>query len=312
LLRTEVLRNRTTSTLLGQGGGLWISHANVRIEDSTIDGNVSPTTGGGVMLSETQTQLRTNLVVTGSTISNNIAGEDPEGNPPLIGGGGGGIYNAGGSMDIENTTIAFNAARPGTLPIASGRGGGVENAPKLSAPRTTILTNCTVAYNESDLGQLYSTVLGDSSGLLVANTLIAQAPGGDPNCAPVGHPGGAGVVSLGGNISSDASVCNLKPMELGDQIGVADPGLADMLADNGGETDTLAIEEGSPAVGGSQAVNCPAKDQRGSPRKPVCDVGAYELADALAIPKGLLQAAVDDPDGVVGPVVPVLREVAGI
>lgn len=312
LIRTEVLRNRTTSSLLGQGGGIWISHANARIVDSTIDGNISPTTGGGVMLSETQSQLRTNLVVTGSTISNNVAGEDPEGNPPLIGGVGGGIYNAGGSMDIENTTIAFNAARPGSLPIPSGQGGGVQNTPKLSSPRTTALTNCTVAYNEAELGQLYSTVLGDSSGLLIANTLVAQAPGGGPDCAPVGHPGGAGVVSLGGNISSDGSVCNLKPMELGDQAGVADPGLAEALADNGGETDTLAIEEGSPAIGRGQALHCPAEDQRGSPRKPLCDVGAYETVDALAIPKGLLQAAVDNPEGDVGAVVPVLREAAGL
>src|SRR6185295_10614716 len=117
-----------------------------------------------------------------------------------------------------------------------------------------------------------------NSGLLVANTLIVGEPGGDPNC-PTTTPGGLGVVSLGGNISSDASICNLKPNELDDQVGVTDSGLAADLADNGGETLTLSIPENSPAVGAGLAINCPVTDQRGVDRPTPCAVGAFEPGD---------------------------------
>ena len=276
LIRTDVLRNRTTDETLGQGGGIWSSHANVKVIDSTIDGNIASAAGGGVLSSETQSQLDANLTISGSTISNNIAGLTGSDGATLIGGSGGGIYNGGGAMDVENCTIAGNEARPGTLPIPSGQGGGVYNLPTISNPKTTLLTNCTVAYNVAQVGsQLYASVISDSSGLLMANTLIVGAAGGDPNC-PVGVPGGIAMVSVGGNISSDDSICNLKPTELGDQVGVTDSGLAEALADNGGETLTLSIPADSPAVGAGFAINCPQTDQRGFDRPLPCAVGAFE------------------------------------
>jgi CSLREA domain-containing protein len=278
LLRTEILRNRATDENLGQGGGIWSSHANVRIVDSTIDGNIASTIGGGILSSETQSQLRTNLTITGSTISNNIAGLTGTGGAYLIGGSGGGIASAGGAMDVENSTIANNDARPGTLPTPSGQGGGVHNVTKIGNPKTTQLTNSTVAYNVGQVGsQLYASII--NSGLLVANTLIVGEPGGDPNCSTT-VPGGLGVVSLGGNVSSDTSICNLKPAELGDHVGVADSGLAAELADNGGETLTLSIPEDSPVAGVGLALHCPATDQRGFDRPLPCAVGAYEPVEA--------------------------------
>ena len=53
----------------------------------------------------------------------------------------------------------------------------------------------------------------------------------------------------------------------------ADP-LLDTLAFNGGKTMTLALGEGSPAIGVCDS--CPETDQRGFPRKERCDAGAYE------------------------------------
>jgi len=276
LIRTDVLRNRTPNDILGQGAGIWNGHANVRIVDSTIDGNISATTGGGILNSVTQSQLNANLTIIGSTISNNIAGLNGSGGAPAIGGVGGGIYNTGGAMDIENSTIVGNEARPGTLPFPSGQGGGVDNLPISTNPQTTRLINCTVAYNVAEVGsQLFATVLPSGSGLLLGNTLIVGAPGGDPNC-PVGVPSGIGMVSLGGNISSDTSLCNLNPTQLGDQVGVMDTGLAASLADNGGDTLTLSIPDSGPAAGAGQIVHCPVTDQRGVTRPAVCSVGAYE------------------------------------
>lgn len=58
---------------------------------------------------------------------------------------------------------------------------------------------------------------------------------------------------------------------------IADP-LLSPLADNGGPTSTMALQEGSPAVDAGNASGCPATDQRGAPRPHGggCDIGAYE------------------------------------
>lgn len=281
LTRTQVLRNRTTDEDSGQGGGIWSSHANVRIVDSTIDANIASSIGGGIMSSETQSQLDAALTISGSTISNNIAGLTGSGGAAFLGGSGGGIANSGGAMHVENSTITRNEARPGTLPTPLGQGGGVHNTTKIGNPKTTRLTNCTVAYNVGEVGsQLYASII--NSGLLVANTLIVGEPGGDPNCS-TDVPGGLGVVSLGGNVSSDNSICNLKPAELGDHVGVTTSGLAADLADNGGETLTLSIPEDSPVVGVGLALHCPATDQRGVDRPLPCAVGAVEPVVATSL-----------------------------
>lgn len=282
LIRTEVLRNRVTDETVGQGGGIVSQHANLRIVDSTIDGNIASTSGGGILSIEAQSQLDASLVITGSTISNNIAGLTGTGGAAFLGGNGGGIANSGGAMAVENSTITRNEARPGTLPTPLGQGGGVYNTTTIGNPKTTQLTNCTVAYNVGEVGsQLYASII--NSGLLVANTLIVGEPGGDPNCS-TNTPGGLGVVSLGGNVSSDNSICNLKPAELGDHVGVSTSGLAADLADNGGETLTLSIPEDSSVVAEGLAIHCPATDQRGVDRPLPCAVGAFEpeIATPLA------------------------------
>ena len=284
LIRTEVLRNRTTDENLGQGGGIVSQEANVRIVDSTIDGNIASTSGGGILIIEAQSQLDARLVVAGSTISNNIAGLTGTGGAAFLGGSGGGIANSGGAMDVENSTITRNEARPGTLPTPLGQGGGVYNTTTIGNPKTTQLTNCTVAYNVGEVGsQLYASII--NSGLLVANTLIVGDPGGDPNCS-TNTPGGLGVVSLGGNVSSDNSICNLMPATLGDHVGVTTSGLAADLADNGGETLTLSIPEDSPVVGLGLVINCPDTDQRGVDRPSPCAVGAFEPGELAPLTCG--------------------------
>jgi hypothetical protein len=65
---------------------------------------------------------------------------------------------------------------------------------------------------------------------------------------------------------------------------IADPKLGS-LADNGGPTETLALNDGSPAIDAGQTDGCPKFDQRGAERpvdgnsdgSTACDVGAYEF-----------------------------------
>ncbi|MCA9774719.1 MAG: hypothetical protein KC466_20030, partial [Myxococcales bacterium] len=67
--------------------------------------------------------------------------------------------------------------------------------------------------------------------------------------------------------------------------------------DNGGPTQTLLLQGGSPAQGAGIPEICPATDQRGEPRDSPCDAGAVEtaagpMADAGAAVLALAQAAV--------------------
>ncbi len=61
-----------------------------------------------------------------------------------------------------------------------------------------------------------------------------------------------------------------------------DPLLAS-LADNGGNTRTFALGNGSPAINVGVA-GCPATDQRGEARVDACDIGAFEFQGAATAP----------------------------
>jgi hypothetical protein len=110
------------------------------------------------------------------------------------------------------------------------------------------------------------------------NTILAnnvEVTGGhttSTNCAP-----GSGIDSLGDNIDSGSDCGFTSAGGLSD----TDPRLGP-LQDNGGPTQTLGLEAGSPALDKVPATDaaCPATDQRGVPRPqgPACDIGAFELA----------------------------------
>lgn len=57
-------------------------------------------------------------------------------------------------------------------------------------------------------------------------------------------------------------------------IVLADP-LLGTLGDNGGPTQTIPLQAGSPAIDAGEG--CPETDQRGQPRKGACDLGAFEV-----------------------------------
>jgi hypothetical protein len=53
------------------------------------------------------------------------------------------------------------------------------------------------------------------------------------------------------------------------------------LQNNGGPTQTIALQQGSPAINHIPIARCPATDQRGVKRpddgnEQYCDIGAYE------------------------------------
>jgi hypothetical protein len=142
----------------------------------------------------------------------------------------------------------------------------------------TSIVKSTIAYNVAFTGsQLYGS--DTVAPMRVANTLVARDEGTAGNCASPSTQ--IGIDSFGGNLSSDASPCFFDDPR--DQVDTA-PGLDTLLADNGGLTETLALLEGSAAIGVGRPESCPGLDQRGVMRKEACDVGAYETAPEASAP----------------------------
>jgi hypothetical protein len=238
------------------------------IADGSVPGNGG--SGGGIYntgtLSITNTTLSDNSVpgaygtdggglenvygtvsISNSTITNNSANSND--------GVGGGIFNDYGTMTISNSTIASNSANAG---------GGIGNVDS-----TMSISNSTIASNSASYegGGIYitnGTVSSDGS-------MVANNTGGD--CENFGS-----IQDNGYNLDSDSS-CFTAPTSLH-----TNPQLA-ALANNGGPTQTMALQPGSPAIDQIPVANCPTTDQRGDPRpdngETACDVGAYEFSDPV-------------------------------
>ncbi|MBV6396461.1 MAG: hypothetical protein HFACDABA_02059 [Anaerolineales bacterium] len=248
----------TASTISGNtaysGGGIYNKHT-ATISASTISGNMASNSGGGIYNNETAT-------ITASTISGNTAYS------------GGGIYN-NSTATISASTISGNTA--------DSEGGGIVNYDSLSVTNstlagnsasgygsgaiytwgTTMLTNVTISGNAS---ASQAAVWNQSGTLHLTNTLIANSTGAD--CQNDG--------TLGTNVNNLIEDNTCSPALSGD------PRLGP-LTDNGGPTQTMALQADSPAIDAGNPMICANStinnlDQRGQVR-PVgvtCDIGAFE------------------------------------
>ncbi len=214
-------------------------------------------------------------------------------------GSGGGIFN-GGTLAATNSTFLGNRA---------AIGGAIFN----SASGTLTVSNCTFSGNVSPGGGAIQTghsatvtsstfsnnsaggVAGSGAAILannathtVTNSIMANSTG--LNCGV----SNTGVIANGGDDISDDSSCGLGSSTgaNGDTIGDNVNPLLDTsgLQNNGGPTDTIALQATSPAVNAVPVANCLPTDQRGDPRPDpsdksgACDIGAFESVDVLASP----------------------------
>jgi len=193
---------------------------------------------------------RGRAIVLASTIANNEF-------PSLSGG----IFNSG-EMLLENSTISGNA---------SNYYAGIFNN---STGHLTML-HTTVADNESDPNNSTSGAISNFGVMTMTNSIIANATVGN-DCYQ--DPSSGTFIDGGHNLieGSGDNACGLVDGVNGNIIGV-DP-LLDALGDYGGDTQTLALLAGSPAIDAGDNADCTTVDQRGESRTDwLCDIGAYEL-----------------------------------
>jgi hypothetical protein len=207
------------------------------------------------------------LNITGSSVSGNASSPDYEDV-------GAGIHNTG-MLTITDSTVSKNRD------YAPRGSGGIYNAGGF-----VTLTNSTISGNDFwGAGGIINT-----GALTIASSTVSDSVGGD---ASIHNEGTATVMnslidgdcegdisSNGYNIESPGNTCGFDTNK-GDQVSVPDPKLGP-LANNGGLTETQALESGSPAINQIPGAACEVEtDQRGQPRPEpggtMCDVGAFEV-----------------------------------
>ena len=236
----------------GSGGGIFNTGGMLTVTDSTFSGN-SAFYGGGINNSGGT------LTVTDSTFSGNSAGYG-------VDAGGGGIFSTGGTVTITNRTFSGNSG--------GGDGGAILNdGGTLTVTDSTFTGNSAVLLGGS-IYNLYGT-------LTVTNTIVANSASGG-NCAGSVTDGGhniddgttCGFTGTGCTATTGTSFCNTNP--------VLDP---TGLQNNGGHTETIALQARSPAINAGDEAVCAAPpvnnlDQRGYVRPGAgatrCSIGAYE------------------------------------
>ncbi|MDB5311103.1 MAG: repeat protein, partial [Gemmataceae bacterium] len=258
---------------------------------------------------------------------------------------GGGIFNQGGSVLIANSTLAVNTAQGGSAGFfkQSGNIGSAYGGAVFNLNGRVTLTNDTFAGNVVSPGMSFAHASGSADGgavynlsltapsfpggppatatqaatVTIANTILASSTSGlggsESDLANRQIDGAATIQATGPNIVS-TPVVNTGGTVAGTPVTVAAPVLGP-LASNGGPTQTMLPQAGSPAVGaGSTAVltaanfgvAAPAYDQRGLGFARVVrgrvDIGAVEVQPppplAVSGPPGAIASLfVPDPSG---------------
>jgi hypothetical protein len=242
------------------GSGVTISFDHVTIDGGAL--TVVGTDRGAGILNNGNTTL------TNCTLSNNSAAAS-----------GGAVYNSSGAtLSMTNCTIAGNSVSGN----ANVGGAAISNA------GTVALTNCTVAHNTSS-GVAGGLDNRNDFSFTIKNTLVAGNTGGaNPDLAGTLTSQDYNLVGNGtGATFSGATAHN----QVGTGAAPIDARLGP-LQDNGGNSDSVALLPGSPAIdaiAGSAPADFPPTDQRDTSR-PVdggdgdgiaeADIGAYEVATA--------------------------------
>jgi len=269
------------------GAGIYDAHP-YRGGSLTVEGCLIADNVGGGIQAESTSGYDDPVIIRNSTIVRNASA-----------GWGGGIQ-AGSPLTIINTTIASNtAANGGGLQIlgidpvfitnttisgnrATQNGGGIGtiwNRPAFFLAHSTIVSN-TADADGGDDGQGGGLYAYSRAAFTLTHTILAgnlDMGGQTPDCAIVSPSGPGGIYSQGYNLIGDTTGCGLitHTTDLLNQNAMLEP-----LADNGGDTQTHALQSLSPAIDAVPIADCTLPtDQRGvaRPAGKGCEIGALEV-----------------------------------
>ncbi|MCB0069780.1 MAG: hypothetical protein KDD77_21600, partial [Caldilineaceae bacterium] len=254
-----------SNTSTGPGGAIHVDSAIATVGNSSFADNHSTDSDGGAVANTGVSYL----TVSGSTFTGNTA--------LASGMDGGAIYSAndgGNVLIVEGSTFSGNRAFEGgairsrdylylsnstfynnEATNAAGGGGA------LRLMDTAYITNTTI-YSNSAPGNGGGVRISSSTGTYsFANVIVAGNSNAD--CSTAG-----GAFDGATNLATDAT-CGANFAQAGDA-------LLGTLGDYGGDTQTVPLLPGSPAIDAGDGATCLATDQRGIGRVGTCDIGAFE------------------------------------
>lgn len=305
----KLLKSRVTQNRAEYGGGISVSEGTLRLVRTTVAGNrafdgfgggIAAERPDGVVVGEVVSVSQSNIIgnsasrgsggmytendttITRSTIANNRANTANAG----------GLELGEGLVRITGSTISGNRAdtRAGGIDLrtdailvnstiannhAGTDGGGIWLAGGAS-PSVT-MNAVTVARNSAggNGGGLLADGFGINPVTTLSNSLVGlnTAAGSGPDCYdPASDILSGGYNLIGSTAAAKGFSCAAAFSQPGDRTNL-NPRIA-RLADNGGPTNTIALQRRSQAI--NHAGNdAPARDQRGVRRKNP-DIGAFE------------------------------------
>lgn len=185
LLDVEISGLKLTGGDVSGNGGAILSNEALTVVDSTIVGNASTGSGGGIFQNINQ------VTITGVIVSNNIS---------RFSGGGGGLF-AVGTATITGSTISDNKANG-----SSGVGGGIRSGGNTTITDSTISGNTTTSGgggSPAGGGGIYSSPSTPANSLTIINSTVTN------NRAPAGEGGGirkrSGTLIIQGSTISENS-----------------------------------------------------------------------------------------------------------
>ncbi len=264
----------------GFAGGLY-NGGTFTLQNSTVSDNMSTFYGGGIESASDPLYSPQGLTLTASTVSGNVSGTN-----------GGGLYLSLGNATISNSTISGNRVSTGGW---LGGGVWVYYQATLNVTNSTIYDNFAGTgggiynYHQQGALDLPGGILGvlQLGNITLQGTIVANNGGG--NCARSSQTDP--INSLGYNLDSGIS-CEFNVAN--NDLNNTDPRLGP-LQDNGGDTWTHALLNGSPAVDPAGYASCLAVDQRGinRPQGSACDIGAFEAVPGTDADLALVKTVSD-------------------
>jgi hypothetical protein len=251
------------------GGGILNTNGTLELRNCRLFDNFAGNFGGGIA---NNTSDERSLTIDSCLIDQNRAGDDAGDNSR-----GGGVHNGQNStLVIVNSTIYSN--------VAASRGGGIDIS---NNGDTATLNNVTIFGNKllDDEPDGAGVFLGNGMTIDVYNSIIAGNRA--DNGGGVGDDCDGQFTSLRYSLIQtfdvDPQQCFLIEANAEGNRLDEEPQLGP-LADNGGQTPTLALAGNSPALsagnpaepGSSGDDVCEIDDQRGFRRIGRCDMGAFE------------------------------------